>query len=80
MSCVSCVSCVRVRLITGEHAQVAAKKINLVEAGAPQGDISEKFQDLRREVMLMRHASRPSPQSPPPRRNSKYASSTTTVA
>jgi hypothetical protein len=36
---------------------VAAKKINLVEAGAPQGDISEKFQDLRREVMLMRHAS-----------------------
>jgi hypothetical protein len=39
--------------------QVAAKKINLVEAGAPQGDISEKFQDLRREVMLMRHASSP---------------------
>jgi hypothetical protein len=36
---------------------VAAKKINLVEAGASQGDISEKFQDLRREVMLMRHVS-----------------------
>jgi hypothetical protein len=35
---------------------VAAKKINLMEAGAEQGDISEKFQDLRREVMLMRFA------------------------